>query len=109
MQRSDTALDLERHPDPDRRTSFTLLYGNNVHDGEMTELLEQAFKRVRTLSPDMQDEFARVLLRLAGDDELVYLLTAEEEADLTEAEAEIARGDFATDAEVEAVFSKYRR
>lgn len=75
----------------------------------MTELLEQAFKRVRALSPDMQDEFARVLLRLVGDDELVYLLTAEEEAALTEAEAEIARGDFATDAEVEAVFSKYRR
>ncbi|MET0430043.1 MAG: hypothetical protein ABW026_16300 [Microvirga sp.] len=74
----------------------------------MTELLEQAFRRVRALSPDMQDEFARVLLRLAGDDELVYLLTAEEEADLTEAEAEISRGELVTDAEVEAVLCETR-
>jgi hypothetical protein len=80
-----------------------------MHDSDMTELLEQAVKRVRALSPDTQDEFARVLLRLAGDDEPVYQLTAGEVADLIEAEAEITRGEFAADAEVEAVFSKYRR
>lgn len=74
----------------------------------MTELLEQAVERVRALPPDQQDEFARVLLRLAGDDEAVYQLTPEEEADLIEAEAEIERGEFATAPEVEAVFSKYR-
>jgi len=74
----------------------------------MTELLEQAVERIRKLPADMQDEFARVLLRLAGDSEPVYRLTAEEEADLIEAEAEIERGDIATDAEVEAVFSKFR-
>ncbi len=74
----------------------------------MTELLEQAFERARTLPPHQQDELARLLLRLAGDDEAVYQLTQEEEADLIEAEAEIDRGEIATDAEVEAVFSKYR-
>ncbi|HDZ73771.1 MAG TPA: hypothetical protein ENH55_13605 [Aurantimonas coralicida] len=74
----------------------------------MTELLEQAVERVRALPPDQQDEFARVLLRLTGDDEAVYQLRPEEEADLIEAEAEIERGEFATAAEVEAVFSKYR-
>ena len=74
----------------------------------MTELLEQAVERVRALPPDQQDEFARVLLRLPGDDEAVYQLSPEEEADLIEAEAEIERGEFATAAEVEAVFSKYR-
>ena len=74
----------------------------------MTELLEQAVERVRALPSDQQDEFARVLLRLAGEGEPVYQLTAEEEADLIEAEAEIERGEIATPAEVEAVFSKYR-
>ena len=74
----------------------------------MTELLEHALERVRALPSDQQDELARVLLRLAGDDEPVYRLTAEEEADLIEAEAEIERGEIATDSEVEAVFSKYR-
>jgi len=73
----------------------------------MTELLEKAVARVRGLPAETQDEFARILLRLAGDD-AVYQLTPEEEADLIAAEAEIARGEFATDAEVEAVFSKYR-
>ena len=74
----------------------------------MTELLEQAIERMRALPPEAQDDFARVLLRLAGDSETVYSLTIEEEADLVEAEAEISRGDLATDAEVKAVFSKYR-
>ena len=36
-------------------------------------------------------------------------LTPEEEADLLEAQAEMRRGEFATGAEVEAVFAKYRR
>lgn len=63
---------------------------------------------MRALPPEAQDDFARVLLRLAGDSETAYDLTAEEEADLSEADAEIARGELATGAEVEAVFSKYR-
>ena len=63
---------------------------------------------MRALPPEMQDDFARVLLRLAGDSETVYNLTAEEEADLSDADAEIARGELAIGAEVEAVFSKYR-
>ena len=63
---------------------------------------------MRALPPEVQDDFARVLLRLAGDSETVYNLTAEEEADLSDADAEIARGELATGAEVEAVFSKYR-
>ncbi len=74
----------------------------------MTELLEQAIERMRALPPEAQDDFARVLLRLAGESEAVYRLTAEEEADLIEADAEIMRGELASDTAVEAVFSKYR-
>ncbi|MBB4003954.1 MAG: hypothetical protein V7704_06960 [Aurantimonas endophytica] len=75
----------------------------------MTALLEQALERVRTLPAELQDEYARILLRLTGDDDAVYQLSPEEEADLIEAEAEIRRGEIATDAAVNAVFSKYRR
>ena len=74
----------------------------------MTALLEQAIERMRALPPEAQDDFARILLRLAGDSETVYSVTAEEEASLIEADAEMARGEMATIAEVEAVFSKYR-
>jgi len=75
----------------------------------MTKLLEKAVEKVQALPPEVQDQAARLLLLYAGDDESVIELTPEEEADLIEAQAERARGEFATEAEVEAVFSKYRR
>jgi hypothetical protein len=75
----------------------------------MTELLARAFAKAQALPPDMQDEAARLLLLFAGEDETVIDLTPEEIADLVEAQAEAARGEFASEAEVEAVFSKYRR
>ena len=62
----------------------------------------------RALSPEMQDEIARLVLAYAGRDEAMIELTADEVADLVEAQAERMHGDFATAAEVEAVLSKYR-
>ena len=38
----------------------------------------------------------------------ILALTPEEEADLMEARAEMERGEFATEAEVKAIFDKYR-
>jgi hypothetical protein len=73
----------------------------------MTELLKQAFERVRALPPEIQDDLARVLLRLAGNDEAVYQLTPEEEADLIEADAEIERGELASEEQVLAMWAKY--
>ena len=74
----------------------------------MTKLLEQAIEKVQGLPAEMQEQAARMLLIYAGDDETVIALTPEEEADLIEAQAEMARGEFASDAEVQAVLSKYR-
>ena len=74
----------------------------------MTDLLDKAVATARALPPELQDDIARVMLTLAGDGEPVIELTPEEEADLMEAQAEMARGEFATDAEVRAVFAKYR-
>lgn len=75
----------------------------------MTELLDRAVQTARALSPEMQDELARMVLAYAGGDDAVIALTPDEEADLIEAQAEKTRGDFATEAEVQAVLSKYRR
>lgn len=44
---------------------------------------------------------------LDPDDRLPYQLSAEEETDLDEAEAEIARGELADEAAVRAVLRKY--
>lgn len=74
----------------------------------MTKMLENAVARLQTLPPDMQDQAARLLLAYVGEEEAAIELTPAEEADLIEAQAEMARGEFATDAEVTAVFAKYR-
>ena len=46
-------------------------------------------------------------MQFAGDDEPVIQLTPEEEADLAAADEEIARGEFATDEEVRAIWAKH--
>ncbi len=73
----------------------------------MTDLLEQAIARVRAFPPEAQDDFARVLLRLTGDAEEPVALTEDERAAIAVSKAAAARGDFATDEEVQAVWAKY--
>jgi len=75
----------------------------------MTRLLEQALKTVSALPDEVQDELAAILLQLAGVDRPPIKLTAEEEADLAEADAEIERGELATDEEVRGMWAKYGR
>ena len=73
----------------------------------MTDLLEQAVAKVRGLSPDLQDDVARLMLTFLGDEAPIYQFTPEEEAELDESEAAEARGDFATEAEIRAIWAKY--
>ena len=73
----------------------------------MTKLLEQAFETARGLPPAMQDDMARAIMALAGDEQPLVQLTEEEDAALALSEAAAARGEFATDEEVRAVWSKH--
>jgi hypothetical protein len=73
----------------------------------MTKLFEQAVATASALSPEMQDELARLMLQFAGVEQSPIRLTPEEQADLDEADAEIARGELATDEEVRALWAKY--
>ena len=73
----------------------------------MTKLLEQALETVRGLPPEMQDDLARILLQLAGEDQPAVQLTAEEEASFDESLAQADRGEFATDEQVRAIWAKY--
>lgn len=75
----------------------------------MTQLLELAVEAARQLSPEEQDEIARVIMEIvhgAGDD--VYELSDEENAAIDVALEQLERGEFATEADVSAVFAKYR-
>jgi predicted transcriptional regulator len=75
----------------------------------MTKLLERAFAAVSSLPENVQDEAASMLLRFAGIAQPPIKLTSEEHADLAEAEAEAARGEFATDEEIHALWASYGR
>jgi hypothetical protein len=72
----------------------------------MTKLLEQAVDSVRALPAEVQDELARLLLQVAGEEQPVIRLTSEERADLAEADAEITRGEFATDEQMRSILAK---
>ena len=73
----------------------------------MTRLLDEAVETVRVLPDAMQDEMARVLLQLAGVDQPLLQLTPEDDAALEESLAQAARGEFATDAEIRAIWAKH--
>ncbi|MCJ2139251.1 hypothetical protein [Methylobacterium sp. E-066] len=73
----------------------------------MTELLDRAIARVRTLPSETQDELASVLLRLAGEDESVLRLSPEEEASFANSRAQAARRDFASDEQIRAIWAKH--
>jgi hypothetical protein len=74
----------------------------------MTKLLDQALEAARNLPPEAQDDIAHVVLRLAGaDDEPPVPLTPEEQAAIASSKAAAARGEFASDDQVRAVWTKH--
>ena len=72
----------------------------------MTKLMEKALEAVRRLPPDSQDEIARAMLTLAGEDE-PEPIDAAHLSDVLESLAQAQRRRFATDAEVEAAFRRF--
>ena len=72
----------------------------------MTDLLEKAVTTTRALPPALQDEIARVMLLMANDEEPIQL-SPEELADLDASDAEVARGELATDDRMRAIWAKH--
>lgn len=74
----------------------------------MTQLLNLAIEATRQLAPEEQDEIARLILDVIGgasDD--VYTLSEEERAAIAVARAQVARGEFASEEDIEEIFKKY--
>jgi hypothetical protein len=74
----------------------------------MTKLLEEALDAVRRLPSETQDEIARAMLALAGSEAEPVAMTPEERAAIARSKAAAARGEFASDDEVRAVWAKHR-
>jgi hypothetical protein len=72
------------------------------------EEIDAVLERVRTWPLERQETAAALLVQLEDEPQDPYELSPEETADLLEAEAEIERGEVASDAEVKALFDRYR-
>ena len=76
----------------------------------MTKLLDQAIAKVRELPEEEQERVAESLMVFAElAKQGVYKLSSEERAALEESKAQVRRGEFATDEEVEAAYARFRR
>jgi hypothetical protein len=75
----------------------------------MTKLLEKALEAVRRLPPESQDEIARAMLSLSGSDGEPEEIDPAHLPAVLEGLAQAKRGEFATDAEVEAAFRRFER
>ena len=73
----------------------------------MTKLLRQALEAVEKLPPESQDEIARAMLTLAGDEGAPESIDPAHLPDVLEALAQARRRQFASDAEVEAAFRRF--
>ena len=71
--------------------------------------MDQAIAKVRELPEEEQERAAQSLMIFA---ELArqgaYKLTADETAAIAESKAQVSRGEFATDEEVEAAYRRFR-
>jgi len=73
----------------------------------MTKLLERALAAVRRLPANTQDEIARAMLALAGDEGNLETIDPAHLPDVLESLAQAKRRQFATDLEVEAAFHRF--
>lgn len=75
----------------------------------MTKLLDQAIAKVRELPEEEQERAAQSLMVFAElAKQGVYKLSPEERAAVEESQAQLRRGEFATDEEVEAAYARFR-
>ena len=74
----------------------------------MTELLEKAIEAARKLTSDEQDDIARAILELAGASDIgTAELSDAERLAIARSKDAAVRGEFASDAQVRAVWAKH--
>ena len=72
------------------------------------EQIESVLERVRTWPTSRQEDAVRILLAMEERETQVYRLSDEERAGIRAALEEVARGEFASDEELAAIFQPAR-
>jgi hypothetical protein len=75
----------------------------------MTKLFDKAVEAVRRLPPGTQDEIARAMLTLAGDEGAPEAIDSAHLHAVLDGLAQAKRREFATDEQVEAAFRGFDR
>lgn len=73
----------------------------------MTKLFEKAVATTSKLPAEMQDDIASMMLALAGEDLPPIELSDGEIASFEKSRAQAARREFASDSDIQAVWSKH--
>ena len=73
----------------------------------MNELLEKAFAAVRALPQDDQEDIARLMLELVGNDRTLEDIDPAHLPDILESLADARDGRFATEAEITAALRRF--
>jgi hypothetical protein len=75
----------------------------------MTDLMEKAIASIRSWPARQQDEAAEILLALDRLGTDAYVASDDELFAIDEALAQVGAGEYATDAEIEAAYSRFRK
>ena len=75
----------------------------------MTKLLEKALEVVRRLPPDSQDEIARAILMLSGNEDEPEEVDPAHLPALLAGLAQAERREFASDEDIEAAFRRFEK
>ncbi len=74
----------------------------------MTELLEKALERVQALDSDTQNRIAEAMIHIAEMNEVTETIDPEHLPDVLEGLRQAELGEFATDAEMERVWARFK-
>lgn len=75
----------------------------------MTKLLDKALEIARALPPAAQDEIARTILDMTGNEDAPERVPAEHVAAVLEGLSQTASGTMASDAQVEAALRRFEK
>ena len=73
----------------------------------MTDMLEEAIAKIRTLPPADQDEAAAMLLSVASRNEATVALDAQTRAAIREGREQARKGEFVSDKDMAAFFQRH--
>ncbi|MBX3570257.1 MAG: hypothetical protein KF914_19505 [Rhizobiaceae bacterium] len=73
----------------------------------MTELLERAVDVTRNLPASLQDDIARMMLQIAGEELSPHPLGRDDEASFEESLRQAEHREFAAEADVSAIWAKH--